>query len=950
MTTDRERWQRVSRLFDRAIELEGDARAAFVAAECSGDAALRDELQRMLDADVATSGFDAGVAGAVSLDEPSEPEDASGDRLGAWRLLSRVGSGGMGTVYAAQREDGDTAQRAAIKRLQRRWDGSAQAQRFLQERRILAQLSHANIPALLDHGLDDEGRPWFALEFVDGKPLAAWADAQRLNPRERIVLMLQVCAAVQHAHERFVVHRDLKPANILVDAGGRARVLDFGVAKRIDDAAGNTVTGLFAGFTPEYAAPEQIAGRPVSAATDVHALGVMLYELLSGQLPYRFEQADLRSAAEAITDRSAERLDRALITGTPDEVQARIDQRRTSAPAFRRYVRGDLTRIVQTALAKEPERRYSSVQALSDDLKRFLDGRPVSVSGDTFGYRARKFVQRNRGAVTMATITVLAVMAGVIGMAWQTREAQQQARRAEAAAKRAELVKEFTLQILADTNPSNAGFGGDALRVLQHNSNELLKRFINQPELLAELASVMASARADFGDDANAEKFLRETLARLQAQPETPISAIARIKVRLANSTLDRGEPAETEALIDQAIEELREDRKGDADALADAWQIRAYLRSSQGRGKEAIQAAQIASAIANRQLGADSRATRHAELSVLIILATADTGQNAEAALREGEQIAKRIRDHFGDRHPVTLTATKYLAMLEQQHGRLDRAEVSYKRLLAAVPEGRAVGIHQELGSLYEDGDRFAEALAEYTRALALSEAAQETTPHSLSAVRNNMAVAYHRQGNWNEAERYFRRAADDWQRIHGSADHPYVLSARTRQADALVESGKLQDANSVLADLLPRLQAHDKDFYPIALGVRAKSALARLDLAAARTAIAEAQANAPKGELSARSLAALDRIEAQVRAADRDLPGATVAADRAVERLQDADPWRNPEMARALAVRLQVADAAGKAMTACEKARTASSQQPTDKDQPFQRELRRVLHRCGS
>ena len=213
MTTDRERWLRLSHLFDRAIDLDIAARNAFLDAECAGDADLRDELQRMLDADAESSAFDAGAAGVIALDDASpHDEDASGEQLGAWQLQSRLGSGGTGTVYVAHRQD-DTAQRAAIKRLQRRWDGSAHAQRFLQERRILAALSHANIPALLDHGVDDEGRPWFALEFVDGDTLTAWADARQLNPRERIALFLHVCAAVQHAHERFVVHRDLKPAN-----------------------------------------------------------------------------------------------------------------------------------------------------------------------------------------------------------------------------------------------------------------------------------------------------------------------------------------------------------------------------------------------------------------------------------------------------------------------------------------------------------------------------------------------------------------------------------------------------------------------------------------------------------------------------------------------------------------------------------------------------------------
>ena len=349
-----------------------------------------------------------------------------------------LGRGGMGTVYAARRDDRDTLQRAAVKRLHRRWDGSLQAQRFLQERRILAALSHPNIPRLLDHGLDDDGRPWFALELVEGKPLTTWADERRLDLRERLDLFRTLCTAVQHAHEHFVVHRDLKPANILVDDEGHPRVLDFGIAKRIDDAPGATRTGMFVGFTPDYAAPEQISGGPISAATDVYALGVVLYQLLAGRLPYTLDHDDLRATAETISARSADRLDQAITTGTAQEVDARLAQRGTDLRAFRRFVKGDLSRIVQTALAKEPQRRYPSVQAFSSDLERFLQGRTVSVSGDTFGYRARKFIGRNRWGVAMAVLAGLLLVGGLAGIAMKTREVQHEAARANAEAQRAE--------------------------------------------------------------------------------------------------------------------------------------------------------------------------------------------------------------------------------------------------------------------------------------------------------------------------------------------------------------------------------------------------------------------------------------------------------------------------------------------------------------------------------
>ncbi len=552
----RERWQRLSRLFDQAVELEGDARTAFVAEACGDDPALRDELQRMLEADAAAHGLDAGAAVAVATtlhDADEEARRAIGERLGPWRLDSLLGRGGMGSVYAARREDGGDGQRAAIKRLQRRWDGSAQAQRFLQERRILALLSHANIPALIDHGLDADGRPWFALEFVDGQPLTDWADVRALGLRERLLLFLQVCAAVQHAHERFVVHRDLKPANILVDGEGRARVLDFGVAKLLHAQDSHTRTGLFAGFTPEYAAPEQISGGAITAATDVYALGVLLYQLLSGALPYHFAQADLRDAAEAITTRSPGRLDRALSQGAPDDVQARMRQRATTPRAYRRFVRGDLSRIVQTALAKEPARRYASVQALAADLRRLLDGRPVSVSGDTLGYRARKFVRRNRWGVAMASVAALALLAATAFSLHRAEREREQRERSDAAL--AFMRSLFTEDVVTDGRQANQITAVDMLR---YASAQADTAFAGDPLGKAGLLNSVAGLYASMGEgEAAAQQAARALRAARPLREQVPGPYLESVEA-LADARMAATRHAEVIALVDSELADVR--------------------------------------------------------------------------------------------------------------------------------------------------------------------------------------------------------------------------------------------------------------------------------------------------------------------------------------------------------------------------------------------------------
>ena len=834
MTTDRERWLRLSHLFDRAIDLDIAARNAFLDAECAGDADLRDELQRMLDADAESSAFDAGAAGVIALDDASpHDEDASGEQLGAWQLQSRLGSGGTGTVYVAHRQD-DTAQRAAIKRLQRRWDGSAHAQRFLQERRILAALSHANIPALLDHGVDDEGRPWFALEFVDGDTLTAWADARQLNPRERIALFLHVCAAVQHAHERFVVHRDLKPANILVDADGRARVLDFGVAKRLD-TEGSTRTGVFAGFTPEYAAPEQISNGPVSAATDVYALGVVLYELLSGQLPYRFDHADLRGAAEAITGHTAGRLDRALVTGDANDVQARIERRRTSVLAFRRFVRGDLTRIVQTALAKEPERRYASVQAFATDLQYFLEGRPVSVTGDTFGYRARKFVQRNRWGVAMTALAAIAIVTGVTGTLLKANEARREAalaiqvkdylidmfrqadRLANTDQREAQSMLDNTAQRL-ERLPPDSQMRHELLAVLLHLYNErayrqagirLAQREVSDTPRwrgdgsdLARLRSLTTALQLR-KDDGHPLAVTPVMLRALEDFPEKQSVEYAQALILLGEAAGDVGRSIESEKWHAQADAILRRAVPPGDDRLVGNSVLLAGAMTSQRRLRQAR--ALTERALADTPADADLRAY----VCTMAALRRAVFGEFSAAAPLFEE--TRRIRQKAGESrlsHYYLLTRTTNLFAL----GQLDQADAELAQGLknpaqrsyniAGDGMGDLLWLRGETALARHDANAAAGYLEEAVR---LQRTASDNGRNALY-IRSLHAIALAQAGRDNDARQVLTSAAG----LGGTPPVPSYANAMFRAAQGItaLHAGDARTAMVALQDALDQLE----------------------------------------------------------------------------------------------------------------------------------------------
>lgn len=728
MDIDNARWQTLSALFDRALDLAPGEREALIARECAGDAGLAAQLRRMLDAADADSPLDGAAPAMIALEDEPEPAQA-GDRLGGWILDGEIGRGGMGVVHAAHRDDGDTHQRAAIKRLRMRWDGSPQAQRFAHERRILARLSHHNIPRLLDHGVDAAGRPWFAQEFIDGRDLLAHADANRLDLRARIELFRQVCAAVQHAHEHFVVHRDLKPSNILVDPDGHAKVLDFGVAKRLDaEDAESTRTGAGAGYTPQYAAPEQVTGEAITAATDVYALGVILYQLLSGRLPYAFDAGNLSALAQAITARTPERLDKAIADGDAAAIRERLQARATSELAFRRFVRGDLSRIVQTALAKEPQRRYSSVLQMSLDLRRFLSGRPVSVAGNSFGYRTGKFVQRNRWAVALGTLALGAVLAGSIVSVVQMRSAQAQAAKATAEAARADA--EADRARLAATRAERSV---DFLRaVLQAGSRsaggrpdmtllEALDLTVAQTETSSESPDIVAdglvSAAVSY-DEMGLRDKARATLekARLLQEQRLPDDkalrgrilaqqgwllahesprrgqALAEEALRLQRAAVPQDETGLVEAMsivvvfhantgdYDKAMELTRELRKrrlaNGASELNDdiitLWQNEAILLSLMKRGDESIAAHRKAIELRERALGPEALGTLMERLGLLQSLNR--VGRSADG-LAEAEQLLPRLRAVVGEDHVNSRDVESALAIGYYQTRQYDKA-----------------------------------------------------------------------------------------------------------------------------------------------------------------------------------------------------------------------------------------------------------------------------------
>jgi serine/threonine protein kinase len=530
-------WQDVKRKFLAALERPPEDRPAFLAEACGGNEALRQEVESLLAAHEHDDAFiDPPRFGALSgLLRDDLPEDALVDRrIGAYQLQRLIASGGMGSVYLAARADGQFQAQVAIKLIKREVVSREAIRRFLHERQTLANLKHPNIARLYDGGVSEEGLPYQAMEYVDGQPIDEYCDQHRLSTTARLRLFQAVCAAVHYAHQHLIVHRDLKPSNILVTADGVPKLLDFGIAKVLDAQRGNVQTALTVtvqrAMTPEYASPEQIRGEPITTATDVYSLGVILYELLTGHRPYRVKSLLLyeleRAICEEAPDKPSAAIHRTIAAPTEDAsdtltiTSAAVSQTRDGQPAkLHRRLVGDVDAIVLMALHKDPRRRYASTEQLSEDIRRHLDGLPVLARKDTAGYRAATFVRRHKRGVVAAGAIAVSLLAGIVGTSWAARVAIRARQRAEAEAenarvetRKAQRVTGFLQKVLTSADPSNLGRNVSVLEVLDAAARNVAAEFGQDREVEAAIHSAIGMTYLSLGRFDDAESHARAAL------------------------------------------------------------------------------------------------------------------------------------------------------------------------------------------------------------------------------------------------------------------------------------------------------------------------------------------------------------------------------------------------------------------------------------------------------
>lgn len=616
---DTERFQQAKEIFCDALELPVAERDRFIVEKCADDKELLAEIKVLLDShDEADDFIETPVISTVSDFVADQNESKfSGKQIGAYRIVREIGRGGMGAVYLAERVEGFQKQ-VAVKLIKRGLDTDDVIHRFELERQILAALDHPNIARLVDGGATEDGVPYFVMDYVEGLPITVFCEANQISVHERLSLFLQICSAVTYAHRNLIVHRDIKPPNIMVTVDGEVKLLDFGVAKLLADGnrPGDTATQTLQAMTPEYASPEQVSGGRITTATDIYSLGVVLHELLTGKRP-----------APAVSHPSFEKA-------------AKSNQRKTVIPTEKtKPPTGDLGKIVAMAMREEPERRYSSVEQFADDIRRYLSDLPVIAQTDSYSYRTRKFVRRNKGLVAVSAAAIASLIIGIAA-------ASQQAIVAGRQRDKAEHVSEFLKKTLAAPDPRAQGKDIKFVEVLSSVSQRIDIDFADQPEIAADMHATVGLTFQNLGQLENAETHLQKTLEIRRSifgddHTETAVSLN-----HYAKLLEEKGSLSEAEPLYHQALAVLRGHFGSDDLSIADVLRNLGSLLIHQGKFQEAEAAFREELRIRQKILGENHPAISKTLYNIGSALGMAGDWKAAESYYRSALDHTRRLHD----------------------------------------------------------------------------------------------------------------------------------------------------------------------------------------------------------------------------------------------------------------------------------------------------------------
>lgn len=749
------RWAEVRQLFERLVALPSAERMHVLEAEAAADPELRSEVARLLEADTeADTGIAQRVAPppglvAAALHAQREGAGLAGRQVGRWRLERPLGEGGMGSVWLGERSDAGFVQRAAIKLIRGVHPGPSALARFAAEQRILARLSHPNVARLIDGGVSEEGLPFIAIEYVEGCTLREHVELARLDTAATIRLFGEVCTAVAHAHRNLVVHRDLKPSNILVTRDGAVKLLDFGIARLIDDLDGGAPALTASGvrlYTPGYAAPEQLRGEPVGTATDVYALGVLLYELVSGRRPFEVPSLSPVDWERAVLTQEPLPPSRPISTGG---AAASETLRLRKLP---RAWRGDLDAIVLKAIRREPEQRYASVAEMQADLEALLAGRPVAARRGSRRYRLGKFLRRHALAVGLGSLAVLALLGGLGVALWQAREAAAERDIARREALTAERTTRFLTRVFELADPGEArGDTVTARDLLDRGARSISSELEDEPGAQARLLVALGEAYAGLGLAAPALDLAMR--ARKAAELDGDPWLATRARLSLASAHVQSGLLAEAEATYREALALAMSD-----DARSEA--LRAEL-----------------------------------ELGLATLLTGASRLDEAGPWFEAG--MARQVRALGAVEPAIAVPYSSYL----HARGRIDEAGEFLQAMLERVRRERADDdpLRAALAGQYAvnrvRAGRSAEAIGLQQEVIEVKRRIYGDTHPSVDVTRHNLAKSLADLGRYTEAESLLVDLVPRLRERHGPA-HPRTAASEAALARVLIDSGRAAEA----------------------------------------------------------------------------------------------------------------------------------------------------------
>ncbi|HEY7635828.1 MAG TPA: serine/threonine-protein kinase [Gemmatimonadales bacterium] len=770
-----------------ALELTSAERQSYLDAACAGDPLLRAEVSRLLDPSPHAADFldqpAAVYAGPFIRDVDEEPTPSAGALVGPYRIVGEAGHGGMGTVYLAERADDQYRKRVAVKLVRAGLSlDDHLIRRFREERQILASLDHPGIAKLLDGGITAEGLPWFAMEYVEGRPIDRYAVEAGLSIEARLRLFLEVCEAVQYAHRNLVIHRDLKPSNILVSESGEVKLLDFGIAKMVGPGAEAITQSGVPAMTPEYASPEQLRGKTIGVGSDVYSLGILLYELLSGERPYR------------ATNRDPLELARAILEQDPAPPSERV------SPSVRRRLRGDLDTIVGMVLRKEPERRYPTVELLAGDIRRHLQGLPVTAQADSWTYRARKFVGRHTAGVAAALIVLVALTVGLGTALWQGRVASREA------AKERE-VRNFLVGLFKVSAPDQSrGQEISARELLDRGARRVDSALAGQPIILSELLGVLGEIHLELGLLPKADTLLRRSVELARGQGGGSEMVVAERLAALSEVLLQEAQVEPADSILQQVLA-IRRRQMGENDSsVAATLGLLASVQWRQGHYVAAESLHRAALAIDRRLLG-NNHAVVAEELNDLgVVLSDARRLASADSAFEDAIAIQRKV---LSPDNPELLISFHNLANLRLRQGDLPAAERLYRQVLETrrrvYPKGHPLMATDlaDLGDLLLQAGKREEAKANYVEALAMRRALLGPDhPETINAL-NSLGILGYFNGAFAEAEHDMREVLANWRHTLGD-EHPNTLMATNNLAAILRDQGKYRESEAMMQQLL--------------------------------------------------------------------------------------------------------------------------------------------------